>query len=129
LAPAIGLAAMLMPLLIWPPARHYRAPLFPILREAIESMEVPQLLFFVAAGALLGLASKSRAWLLAAAAVSVLPLVALAEMVVDPTSHNLIPLEFMFYAFYGFLVWLGIVGIRRARSWGLAPEETLERSA
>ena len=120
---------MLLPLMIWPPARHYRAPLFPILRDAIESMGVPQLLFFVAAGALLGLASKSRAWLLAAAAVAVLPLVALAEMVVDPTSHNLIPLELVFYGFYGFLVWLGIGGVRRAQSWGMAPKETLERSA
>src|SRR4030095_595591 len=101
IAPVLGLGAMLLPVLIWPPARHYDAPFFPLLRDAVESVGLPQLLLLCAAGLILGLVSTSRAWRLSAAAVMPLPLVALAELIQDPTSPNLLPIEFIFYALYG----------------------------
>src|SRR6185295_1723993 len=104
MAPVLGLVAMVAPVLLWPPARHYDAPLFPLIRDAVEGVGLPQLLLLFAAGVVLGLVSTSRAWLLGIAAISALPLVAVAEMIQDPTSHNLFPIEFATYAFYGFLV-------------------------
>ena len=66
-----------------------------------------QLVLFFVVGLVLGLVSRSRALLLGAAAVVVLPVAAFAEMAADPTSHNLWPFEFMFYAFYGAIVAAG----------------------
>ncbi len=106
---------MVLPVWLWPPARPYDAPLFPLLRNAVEGAGVLQLVLLIAAGVVLGVVSASRAWLLGAAAVVALPLAAVAEMVTDPTSHNLFPIEFAVYAFYGLLVVCGAVAVRRLR--------------
>jgi hypothetical protein len=115
MAPVLGLLAMVIPVLVWPPAKHHDAPLFPLIRDAVEGFGLPQLLLLPAAGVVLGLVSASRAWLLGAAAIALLPLAAVAEMIKDPSSHNLFPIEFAFYAFYGLLVSGGVFAIRRVR--------------
>jgi hypothetical protein len=117
IAPVLGLLAMVIPVLVWPPARHFDAPLFPLIRDAVEGIGLPQLLLLFTAGVLLGLVSASRAWLLGLAAISVLPLAALAEMIKDPTSHNLFPFEFAFYGFYGVLVACGVFAIHWVQRW------------
>jgi hypothetical protein len=107
LAPFFGLAAMILPVLVMRPAHWYDAPLFPVIRNAQERFGLWQLVLFFVVGVVLGLLSSSRALLLGATAVVLLPLAALAEVVADPTSHNLWPIEFMFYAFYGLIVATG----------------------
>ena len=115
MAPVLGLLAMVVPVLLWPPARHYEAPLFPLLRSAVENIGLPQLILLFASGLALGFVSSSRARYLGAAAIAFLPLATLAEMIKDPTSHNLFPLEFATYAFYGFLVACGVFAVHRVR--------------
>ena len=112
-APVLGFLAMVVPVLLWPPARHHEAPLFPLIRDAVEGIGLTQHLLLFAAGLLLGILSPSRAWLLGAAAISFLPLAAVAEMFKDPTSHNLFPVEFVIYAFYGLIVACGAFTIHR----------------
>jgi len=107
IAPVLGVAAMVLPVLISPPAHWYEAPLFPVIRNAQEDLGLCQLVLFFAVGLILGYGSSSHALHLGAAAVLLLPLAAFAEMVVDSTSHNLFPFEFMFYAFYGLIVAFG----------------------
>ena len=106
-APVLGLAAMVLPVLISPPAHWYESPLFPIIRNAQKHLGLWQLVLLFAVGLVLGFGSPGRALLLGAAAIVLLPLAACAEMVVDSTSHKLFPFEFMFYAFYGLIVALG----------------------
>ena len=106
-APVLGLAAMVLPVLISPHADWYDAPLFPVIRNAQEHLGLGQLVLFLAVGLVLGFGSFSRALLLGAAAIAPLPLAACAEMMVDPTSHKLFPFEFMLYAFYGLVVAVG----------------------
>jgi hypothetical protein len=119
-APVLGLLAMVVPVLLWPPAaKHYGdAPLFPLIRNAVEGIGLAQLVLLFVAGVVLGLVSRSPAWLLGAAAISPLPIAALAEMIKDPTSHNLFPIEFAFYAVYGLFVAFGAFASHRLRrSW------------
>jgi hypothetical protein len=115
LAPVLGLLAVLTPALLSRPATTYDSPLFPLLRTALEGIGVGQLVLLFVAGVLLGLISPARGWLLGAASVSLLPLATFAEIIKDPTSHNLSPLEFLFYALYGAVVAVGVLTVRRIR--------------
>jgi len=108
LAPLAGFVAMVLPELIWSPVPKYSAPLFPLLYNAVEHVGLAQLGLFIATGMLLGLLSNRKWWFLGFLAVLSFPLAAVAEMVVDPTSHNLFPIEFLFYGFYGFLIAVGV---------------------
>lgn len=112
-APVLGLLSLLLPILIQPPARHREAPLFPLLSDAVEGVGWPALLLLFTSGCLLGAISTTRAMVLGAATIAPLPIAALLEMVKDSTSHNLFPLEFVMYAFYGLLVVAGASVWRR----------------
>jgi hypothetical protein len=113
IAPVLGLCAMVVPVLVWPPANPYSAPLSPLLRNAQESLGPGQLVLFFIAGVVLGRFNHHYPWPLGFTAVSVLPIVAVAEVRVDPTSHTLLPLELIFYAAYGALVAAGVIAARR----------------
>src|SRR4029453_11186811 len=106
-APVLGLAATVLPVVISPPEYWYEAPLFPVIRNAQEHLGLWQLVLFFAVGLILGLGSSGRALLLGAAAIVLLPLAACAEMLVDPKSHKLFPFEFLTYAFCGLIVAVG----------------------
>ncbi|OGU46170.1 MAG: hypothetical protein A2X68_10700 [Ignavibacteria bacterium GWC2_56_12] len=101
IAPVLGLMAMILPVLLNRPVHWYDSPLFPVIRNAQENIGVTEFVLLLVVGFVLGHVSRMPALLLGGAAVILLPFAALAEMVADPTSHNLWPLEFMFYAFYG----------------------------
>jgi len=115
--PVLGLIAMILPVLLNRPGHWYDSPLFPIIRNAQEHFGVSQLGLFFLVGFILGHMSRIPALLLGGAAVILLPLAALAEMVADPTSHNLWALEFMFYAFYGAITATGAALAHRASRW------------
>jgi hypothetical protein len=100
-APLLGLLAMVLPVLIKRPKHWYDAPLFPLVRNAVEHVGVWQIALLFLAGLVLGTVSRWRAMLLGGAVVLLLPLLAIAEIFADPKSHNLWPLEFVVYGFYG----------------------------
>jgi hypothetical protein len=114
IAPMLGLGAMVAPVLVWPPPNPYSAPLCPLLRNAQEYLGLGQLVLFFLVGMVLGRFNNRHPWLLGFTAVSVLPVVAVAEVRIDPTSHSLLPLELIFYASYGALVAAGVISARRA---------------
>lgn len=113
IAPVLGLAAMVAPVLAWPPAEPYDAPLFPLLRNAQEYLGLGQLALFFVAGAVLGLFNDRYPWLLGFATVSLLPVAALLEVRVDPSTHTLLAVEVVFYGAYGALVAAGVFTSRR----------------
>ena len=115
LAPALGLGAMVVPVLVWPPVDPYPAPLFPLLRNAQEYLGLGQLALFFLVGIALGRFNSRHPWCLGITAVSTLPVAAVTEVWVDPTSHTLLPLELIFYAVYGLIVTAGILTSRRSR--------------
>ena len=114
-APVLGLLAMIVPVLLWPPAKPHDAPLFPLVRDAVEGIGLPQLVLLFVAGVVLGFVSDSRAWLLGAAAIAALPTATVAEIIKDSTSHNLFPFEFAYYAFFALVVACGVFAMHRVR--------------
>ena len=68
--------------------------------------------FLFSSGVILGVLFRNRSNpLCAAATVLWLPVVSIADMLVDPTSHNLFPIEFALYALFAivpiFASWTG----------------------
>ncbi len=84
-APVLGLMAMIVPVLLRRPSPWHDSPLFPVIRNAQEYLGLWQLVLFFVVGLLLGFVFPTRAPLLGAIAVAILPLAAFAEMVADPT--------------------------------------------
>lgn len=114
-APLLGILAMILPVVLGHPAQRYDAPLFPIVRTAVEGVGFWQLLLLILVGVALGAVSNLRSLALGLTAVLLLPIVAVAEMFADPTSHNMWPFEFVFYGFYGCVVSAGAAAIHEYR--------------
>ena len=106
-ASLLGVAAFIAPIPILHP-RPYSAPLFPLLRTGVEGMSILTIVFLFCAGFLVGCFGRGHPFLLGVATIALLPIAAVAEMIVSPTSHNLWPLEF---AIYGFVSLSAVVGV------------------
>jgi len=105
--------SFIVPQLLSPPSKIYEAPLVPIIRAAIEEMQFLTCAFLFASGLILGVLFRNRSNpLCAAATVLWLPVLSVADMVVDTTSHNLFPFEFGLYAILSFVPisgsWVGM---------------------
>jgi len=99
-AALLSLLAIVAPVWIFD-LRLYSAPLFPLIRSGVEGMSLWTLGFLFCAGFLVGCFGTSHPFLLGLATVALLPIAAIAGVIVSPTSHNLWPLEFMIYALIG----------------------------
>jgi hypothetical protein len=109
-AAVVGLACIIAPPFLLPGSIQstYTAPLFPTLRTALENLAFgPTMLSLFVLGIVLGAVQPRSWWLVGAAPVALLPVAAVLEMVVSPTSHNLWPIEFAFYAFVGLSSFFG----------------------
>jgi hypothetical protein len=73
----------------------------------IDGMQSATLLLLMGIGFVSGLIVPERSWLGGVSAMALLPAAAIFEMLRDPTSHNLFPLEFLMY---GILTLPGIFG-------------------
>jgi hypothetical protein len=92
---------------------RYHAPLFPIVRAAVEQLSFASLAYLFAAGVAAGLIFRGlNKWLAGFSMLVGLPLASVAEILVDSTSHNLWPLEFVMY---GVLMLAPVAGVAVAR--------------
>jgi hypothetical protein len=91
----LGLACVLLPVLTQ--ASLMPAPLFPLLRTSIEQMTWAPIALLAALGLLAGLLTRLWPLFIALASVATLPIATIAELIADPTSHNLFPFEWMMY--------------------------------
>ena len=92
----LGLLAIVVPVWVLD-LRRYTAPLFPLIRSGVEGMSLLTLVFLFCAGFLVGCFGVGHPLLLGIATVALLPILAIAEMSVSSTTHNLWPLEFIIY--------------------------------
>ncbi len=77
----------------------YEAPLFPIVRSAIENLRlVPTVILLFATGAFLGFAYSKKCIALSFATMLFFPIYVVVEILADPTSHGLWPFEIVMYA-------------------------------
>lgn len=111
-APAIGIAAIVVAGLGMP---TYEAPLFPALRRGIEGFNPLTALLRAAVGFALGKYTRWSPWLLAPAILTLLPVLAILEMLADSTSHNIWPIEFVLYGVIAAFPLVGALFARRRK--------------
>jgi hypothetical protein len=104
---ALGLISIIIPPLLIVNVKVYQSPFFPMVRTGIEGMSLWTLLFLFSSGIFLGVIYPKREILWGISTISLLPLLAFIEMMKDPYSHNLWPIEFVLY---GFTAIPGIIG-------------------
>lgn len=95
-----GFAAFIAPIMRDPPRALPKAPLFPIVREAVEHVRPSSFVALAVVGLLAGLLGRTHWTLLGLATVALFPVCMIAKLVADSTSHNLFPLEFAMYAVF-----------------------------
>jgi hypothetical protein len=93
-----GFGAFIAPVLVDPPKTLPKAPLFPIVREAVEHTRPSSFIALAVVGLLSGLFARTHWALVGLAAVAAFPVCTIAELIADSTSHNLFPMEFVMYA-------------------------------
>ena len=97
-AVVMGLASVCLPVFVFN-LPMYPAPLFPVVRTAVEELSWLALILLFASGLPLGSLSSSPIQPLVFGVLTTvaLPLLAVAEIIVAPRSHNLWPFEFLIY--------------------------------
>lgn len=84
-------------------------------RNMIDGMRLESLLFLMLSGFLIGRARPQHAWVIGLATMASFPVIALVEVILDPTTHNLLPLEFIGYGLMTLPGLLGALGGRALR--------------
>ena len=67
-------------------------------KNMLDGMELISLLYLTLVGFGCGLAVPHRVWIAGLASMSLFPVMAIVGVVQDPTSHNLLGIEFVMYA-------------------------------
>src|SRR5262245_45783500 len=89
------LCAMAGFLAFWGPWRLAGSP-----KNMIDGMQQISLLFLVGFGLVAGLIAPQHYWLNGVATMALLPIVAIAEVLMDPKSHNLLGIELVMYGIF-----------------------------
>ncbi|HWL94554.1 MAG TPA: hypothetical protein VNT79_13610, partial [Phycisphaerae bacterium] len=97
---------------------RHDAPLFPLVRTAIEGLSALAFVFLFISGLILGALCPKHPVRLGLCTMAAFPLLAFAEMVTDSTSHNLWPIEFVMYGVMSLAAVCGAYIARSARRWG-----------
>ena len=107
LAPFLGLLSLILPVLCSSQAR-VQAPLFPLVATGVEHMTLATFVLLFLSGVLLGGAFKGKAsWVASFLVFAAMPLIIVAEGIVDRTSHNLLPFELAMYGVLSLITLLG----------------------
>ncbi len=100
LASILGIVSIVLPIFFLPNLKQYDSPLFPLIRTGIEGISIWSFVLLLLSGFGMKLLSKLTSWKIGLATMALFPILAIFEMFVDSSSHNLFPIEFIFYAIY-----------------------------
>lgn len=81
-------------LAVWMPWVHAGSP-----KNLVDGMQPVSLLYLALLGFACGLAVPRRFWIAGLASMSLFPVMAIVGAVRDPTSHDLLGMEFVIYGF------------------------------
>jgi hypothetical protein len=97
--------------------RDHVHSVFDLVRSSVKNMSSVDLVLLFAGGFFWGLALKwPYSFFAAGCQVAGLPLIAVLEMISDPTSHNLWPIEFLIYGALALVCLIGMtVGLLARR--------------
>ena len=96
----LGMISIVLPVFFLDDLKHYDSPLFPLIRTGIEGISMYSLGFLIFSGFIVKLFSDVPSWKIGLMSMILFPLAAICEMIADSSSHNMFPIEFIFYGFY-----------------------------
>jgi len=96
----LGMLSIILPVFILGDLKPYESPLFPLIRTGIEGISIYSLSFLFLSGFIVKLFSNIPFWKIGLMSMVLFPLAAICEMIFDSSSHNMFPIEFIFYAIY-----------------------------
>jgi len=96
----LGMLSIILPVFILADLKPYESPLFPLIRTGIEGISIYSLSFLFLSGFIVKLFSNIPFWKIGLMSMVLFPLAAICEMLFDSSSHNMFPIEFIFYAIY-----------------------------
>ncbi len=96
----LGMISIVLPVFFLKDLIHYDSPLFPLIRTGIEGISMYSIGFLIISGFIIKLFSDESSWKIGLMSMALFPLAAICEMIVDLSSHNMFPIEFIFYGFY-----------------------------
>jgi hypothetical protein len=96
----LGMLSIILPVFILEDLRTYDSPLFPLIRTGIEGISTYSLSFLFLSGFIVKLFSNASFWKIGFMSMALFPLAAICEMIADSSSHNMFPIEFIFYGIY-----------------------------
>ena len=95
----LGMSSIVLPVFFLDDLKHYDSPLFPLIRTGIEGISMYSLSFLIFSGFIVKLFSDVPSWKIGLMSMILFPLAAICEMIADSSSHNMFPIEFIFYGF------------------------------
>lgn len=107
LASILGLISIVIPTLFMPELKQYEAPLFPLIRTGIEGISTWSFGLLFLSGFGMKYFSYLSGWKIGLTIMALFPIMAIFEILVDSSSHNMLPIEFIFYLVYSIPAILG----------------------
>ncbi len=128
-AAILGLVGVALAGELAPPLSGHESPLFPAVDRGVEGMNGASLVLLGLAGFAPAAFRRAHPLLVGISTMALFPVLSIAEMVADPTSHNLWPFEWFFYALETLPGILGaFLGRRFARNGSTAGSDDATKS-
>jgi len=96
----LGVLSIVFPVFFQPDLKQYDAPLFPLIRTGIEGISIWSFIFLFLSGFVVKFFIELSGWKIGLLTMALFPIWILAEVIIDPTSHNLFPFEIILYSLY-----------------------------
>lgn len=101
LSPCLGFLALLVPEVFTNNMVHFNIPFTFFISSTYENLLfIPSICALLIIGAILGFIAPRIWWLYGFFAISIFPVVSIVEMLSKPSSHNLLPFEFIIYCIF-----------------------------
>lgn len=100
LASILGVISIVLPTFFLPDLKQYDSPLFPLIRTGIEGISFWSFGLLLLSGFGVKLLSKLSGWKIGLTTMALFPIIAIFEIIVDSSAHNMFPIEFILYAVY-----------------------------
>ncbi|HSH19244.1 MAG TPA: hypothetical protein VLA03_02250 [Draconibacterium sp.] len=100
LTAVLGVLSILLPVFFQAGLKHYESSLFSLIRDCIEGISMWSFALLFSTGFVMRFYTKLSGWKIGLATMALFPVMAILELSVDSTSHNLLPLEIIMYAIY-----------------------------
>ncbi len=96
----LGLISIVIPVFFLEDLRVYDSPLFPQIRTGMEGISRYSFLLLFLSGFVVKAFSNLPSWKIGMMSMALFPIAAILEIIADASSHNMLPLEILFYLIY-----------------------------